>query len=421
MSQKIVLLGGGSRYFESVIGELAITPELEDSSVVLYDVAQEGMRLIERAGRRILEERGAGLTLTSTTELPRALEGADVAISSIGVHGPGGVWHKMDSDVCARFGIIHTTGDTIGPSGLSQGLRIIPIYLEIARAMEKYCPDAVLLNHSNPMAPICRAINKYTRIRVIGYCHNIAAEIEWYGEVLGVNPDELEALIAGPNHMSWLLALHHKGRDVYPELKRRIIEAEPQPTHMFTREVLRLLDLCPIGGDRHIVEFFPHARKATRPEELEYGMPWRSDTMRERQARDADKTHDELRLRAEGTLPPLAPDTLSPEAMGEQIRAVVLGHERLHYVNAPNEGAVPNLPPWAVLDLRALVGSFGARPLYVGELPPQAARWSLHHMARWNRSSTRSSKRRKTGLPASAGAKGDAGQRSSARRRCRGL
>jgi len=378
MKRKIVLLGGGSFYFEQVIGELATTPELAGCSVVLYDVDPKRMGLVRRAGQRIMAAVGAKLKLTATTDLARALDGADFAISSIGVHGPGQRWHKIDVDVCARFGIVHTTGDSVGPSGVSQGLRIIPAYLDVARQMKRYCPDAVLLNHSNPMGPICRAVIKATGIHTIGYCHNVAHETTWFAKVLGVPAEELEVKAAGPNHILWLLAIRHQGRDVYPELRRRILAAAPEPTRTFAREVLDLFGLYPIAGDRHIVEFFPHARIATKPDELLYGMQWRSDMIREGAlARELSKEPSKLQLRAEGKEPPAVPTGVSPESMGEQIRSLALGIEKLHYVNTPNRGAVTNVPDWAVIELKAAVSSRGATPLFVGELPPQAARWSL--------------------------------------------
>ena len=381
MKRKIVLLGGGSHYFERVIGELALMEELAGCSVVLYDVDKERMSLIRRAGKRIINEVGAKLKLSATTELARALDGADYAISSIGVHGPGGRWHMLDQEVCGRFGIVHTTGDTVGPAGLSQGLRIIPIYHKIAQKMRKYCPDVILLNHSNPMAAICRAVTKYSGITTIGYCHNVAGDTRWFANLLGCEPDELEVSAAGPNHMVWLLGVRHKGKDVLPDLKRRILNGKPEPRHTLQREILGLLDVFPIGGDRHIIEFYPHAREVTKPEDLKYGMRWRKETIEEgRLARELSSEPSEIDLRAAGKLPPAVPKQLSPESMGEQIRALALGREKIHYVNTPNRGAVPNLPDWAVLELKSIVGSNGARPIAAGELPPQAARWSLNHI-----------------------------------------
>jgi len=375
---KIVLLGGGSLYFESVIAEIATTPELHGSRVVLYDIDARRMDLIRRVGERISAKTGSELAISATGQLGRALDGADFAIASIGVHGPKATWHKQDSDVAAQFGIIHTTGDTVGPGGLSQGLRIIPIFVHIARNMEKYCPQAILLNHSNPMGPICRSVRKYTKIHVIGYCHNVAADIHYFGRVLDVPPEELQVTAAGCNHMMWLLGIAHRGKDVYPTLKRKILKTRSQTSHVFAREILEMFDLFPIGGDRHMVEFFPHSRLATSPKRIPYGLTWRSEAIRRnRLSREISKQPEEIELKAAGKKEPWIPDTISPEAMGLQIKAMTYGPQKIHFVNVPNARAVPNLPEWAVIETKAAVGIGGATPLVVGELPPQAARWTL--------------------------------------------
>ena len=379
LKRKITLLGAGSLYFETVIAEIAQMKELAGCSVAMYDIDKRRMDMVRRAGGYILKATKAKIKLTATTDLARALDGADYAISSIGVHGPNTRWHQLDSKVSARFGIIHTTGDTVGPAGLSQGLRIIPIYVKIARQMKKYCPEVILLNHSNPMSPICRAITKSSGIKVIGYCHNAYGAINWFSEILKVPKLELETVIAGPNHMNWLLAIRHNGRDVYPELKRRIMEQKNPPVgRILTKEMLELFDLVPVGGDRHMIEFYPHARRATTPDNLEYGLVWRSKRIDEGVlAREINKEPTEFELRATGKLPPKIRKEVTPESMGEQICALALGREKSQYVNVPNRGAVTNVPDWAVIELKAVIGSHGARPIFVGELPPQAARWSV--------------------------------------------
>ena len=374
---KIALLGGGSLYFESVLGEIAVTPELDGSELVLFDVDAKRMELMRRVGVRVVEKTNTSLTVKSTLKLAEALDGTDFVIASIGVHGPNASWHKADSDAAAKLGIIQTTGDTVGLSGLSQGLRIVPIFVQIAKQMEKYCPDAILLNHSNPMSVICRAVTKYSRIRAIGYCHNVAAGVRYFARVLDVKPETLQVTVAGPNHCVWLLGIRHNGRDVYPLLKKRMA-AQPAPKgQVFAQEVLDLFGLYPIGGDRHIIEFFPHARRATKTKNIPYGLRWRSDMIRDNtMKRELSKEPAEIVLKAAGKKPVYIPETLSPEAMGQQIRAMVYGPEKIHIVNLPNQGAVPNLPDWAVLELQSTVGMTGARPIFVGDLPPQAARWS---------------------------------------------
>lgn len=375
---KIVLLGAGSLFFEGVILEISRTPELHGADLVLHDIDVSRMTLIEQVGRRISDHFKAGLNISATLDRARALDGADVAIASIGVHGPAQQWHRQDVEAAGKFGIMQTTGDTVGPSGICQGLRIIPIFVDIAQDMERYCPGAYLLNHSNPMGPICRAVTKTSSVPVIGYCHNVAGGMRTFARVLEVDHTELDVVVAGVNHMVWVLGMRHRGEDVYPEFRKRFLSAPPEPTRMFTRELFELTGLYMVGGDRHIIEFFPQARKADKPTNIPYAMDWRSDMIQKKMLNnELTKDSAELSKRASGEIPLIIPKELSPEAMGLQIKALLLGPDKVHVVNVTNAGAVSNIPPWALIELKSVVGPHGARPVAVGELPTVASRWTL--------------------------------------------
>jgi alpha-galactosidase/6-phospho-beta-glucosidase family protein len=375
---KIAYIGAGSHFFESVSLELSQTPELCGATIALFDIDQNTAQLIASVSRRYSEHYGGNLKFEVCRNLAQALDGADAVISSIGVHGPLQEWHRRDVEAVADFGIMQTTGDTVGPTGISQGLRIIPPYLELAWAMERYCPDSVLLNHSNPMSAICRAISKYSKIRVIGYCHNVANALTRFSALLGVDPAQLDPIVAGVNHQVWLLSLRHRGKDVYPVLRQKLVEAAEHPDRQFTMELLQTMGLYLMGGDRHIIEFFPHARIPASPDKIGYGLKWRRDMISEKMlSEELTKNADELAKRASGEAPLILRDKLSPEAMGQQIRALKFGPDITHIVNVPNNGSVTNVPPWAVLETKCVIGQHGAQPVYVGELPPQAARWTL--------------------------------------------
>jgi alpha-galactosidase len=375
MKKKIVLLGAGSGFFRGAIGEIVVTEALADSEIVLYDIDKKTVKIMEAVARRMATEAATGMKVSSTAQLSRALDGADYALSSIGVHGPNNSYHKLDMDVAARFGIIQTTGDTVGPGGISHGLRIIPIYLKIARSMEKYCPNVVFLNHSNPMAQICRAINKYTQITCLGLCHGVQATIRYLAGVLDVPYEEVEFSIAGPNHMSWVMEIKYRGKDMYPTLKRRLPEREPEKGHIFANRLFSIFGIYPLNNDRHIIEFFPFLRETRTPEELPYQLEFRSDTLARRPTeKEAQKR---LKRLADGKDPITLPMGLSPEATGRLMAAMAKGEEYVHIVNVPNQGAVPNLPDWAVIELKAALTSKGCRPIYVGPLPIVAARWAL--------------------------------------------
>jgi alpha-galactosidase len=294
------------------------------------------------------------------------------------VHGPGQAWHKLDVEAVAGLGIMQTTGDSVGPTGISQGLRIIPPYLELARAMERCCPTAPLLNHSNPMGAICRAIRKYSRIQVIGYCHNVTNALSRFAKLLGVEASDLDALVGGVNHQVWLLSLRHRGKDVYGELRAKLRECAEHKDRLFTMELLEILGLYLMGGDRHIIEFFPHARMASRPEEIGYGLQWRKEMIEAKLlSEELTVKASELAARVDGTAPLIVLEKHTPEAMGHQIRALTQGPDMVHIVNVPNQGAIDNVPDWAVMEMKCVIGQHGARPVRVGELPAVAARWTL--------------------------------------------
>jgi alpha-galactosidase len=375
---KIAFIGGGSAFFEGVAIEIARTPELHGADIMVYDIAPEAAALIVAVGKRYSLQYESGLKFRVCRGLAEALDGADAVISSIGVHGPGQAWHKLDVEAVASLGIMQTTGDSVGPTGISQGLRIIPPYLELAGAMERYCPQSPLLNHSNPMGAICRAITKYSKIQAIGYCHNVANAITKFSRLLEVDAGELDPIVAGVNHQVWLLSLRHRGRDVYPLLRKKLSEATEHKDRLFTMELLETFGLYLMGGDRHIIEFFPHARKPVRPDEIEYQLQWRKDMIESKLlSEELTVKASELAARASGQEPLLIHEKDSPEAMGRQIRALIFGPDMVHIVNVPNQGAIDNVPDWAVMEMKCVIGQHGARPVRVGELPPAAARWTL--------------------------------------------
>jgi len=375
---KIAYIGAGSIFFETVSSEIAQIPELNGALIALYDINCDSATTIAKVGRRYSDHFGSGLQFEVCTELGKALDGADIVISSIGVHGPNQSWHKLDVEAVAALKIMQTTGDTVGPTGISQGLRIIPPYLELARAMERYCPDSILLNHSNPMGAICRAITKFSKIKVIGYCHAVANALAKFSELLNIPADEFDPIVAGVNHQTWILSLRHRGKDIYPLLRQKMAESPDIPDRRFTIELLNMMGLYLAGGDRHIIEFFPHSRIPTCPEEIGYGMQWRRDMITKNLlSEELTKSAADLSKRAEGEAQLVIRPRLSPESMGKQIRALKFGPDMVHIVNVPNNGAITNVPPWAVMEMKCIVGQHGARPAHVGELPAQAARWTL--------------------------------------------
>jgi len=368
-AKKIVLLGGGSAFFRTVIGELAITEELSGSDVVLYDTRTPQMELMARYGSRAAEQTGVKLNISYTTDLAKAVDGADFAVSSIGVSGPNRTYHELDITIPAKYGIYQTTGDTTGPGGLFAGFRSLPIFLGICREMEKRCPDVIFLNHSNPMMMICRAMIKHTGIKkVIGLCHGAQGTISYLAKVLEIPVDELDVITVGLNHLLWVTRLRHNGEDLYPALKEKLDATEPPNGQIFCKKLFDIYGYYPVNADRHIIEFYPFLLQAKSPEELPYGLRLRTKMIEEsRKSRDDTWERMSEQLKSKDPVP--LPKGLSPEAMGKLMASMSLNQHETHIVNIPNNGSVPNLPDYAIVEVQGVTDSQGFRGLYMGEIP----------------------------------------------------
>jgi len=372
-AKKIVLLGGGSAFFRTVIEEFAITEELNGSDVVFYDTQEPHMEIIAKYGSKVAQTTGMNLNITWTTDLAKAIDGADFAISSIGVSGPDRKFHELDITIPAKYGIYQTTGDTTGPGGIFAGFRSIPIFMKICREMEKRSPEVIFLNHSNPMSIICRAMIKYTGIRkFIGLCHGAQGTIDYLASVLEVPVNELDAITVGLNHMLWVTRLRHNGKDLYPTLKEKLSSIQPPEGRIFCKKLFDIYGYYPVNADRHIIEFYPFLRQAKDSESLPYNLRLRTKMIEEGR-RSRDDTWERMLSAIKGDASVNIPKTLSPEAMGKMIAAISLNRHETLIVNIPNNGSVPNLPDYAIVEVQGVTDSQGVRGLYMGELPLSVA------------------------------------------------
>jgi len=386
--KKIVCLGGGSMYFAHALADLAVVDGLAGSEITLYDIDTEKSELMAAFGQRVAERGGRGLRVRACHRLAEAVDGADFAISSIGgagasaasVYGTGA--HVQDVMIPAKYGIYQLTADTAGPGGMMMGLRSVPIYMEICREMERRCPDVILLNHSNPMAVLCRAINKYTDINAIGICHGVQNGINYSAQVLGVDPRELEVVWIGTNHYYWTIRMRHRGRDVLPELTRRVAEQkDPAMRRPFCDKLseaygYRIL----FADDSHCIEFYPFLAQLGGPEEMPYGLaehPHYFFGAKPHGEGAAPDRATQLKQYADALeqveLPEAPSDPITGEGLGVLVEAIALGRRRVHIVNIPNRGCVTNLPDHAVLEMEGVTDSCGVRGVSVGEAPPVLA------------------------------------------------
>ena len=228
---KITFMGAGSTVFaKNVLGDTLLSPHLCESEIALYDIdrkrLEESYLLIQKLNENLNHSKATVKTYLGIQERKDALRDADFVINAIQVGGydPCTI---TDFEIPKKYGLRQTIGDTLGIGGIFRALRTIPVLEDFTRDMEAVCPDAWLLNYTNPMAILTGYLQRYTNIRTIGLCHSV--QVCASGLLRGVGMDEyidkVETTIAGINHMAWLLSIRDpEGNDLYPEIKRRAFQ-----------------------------------------------------------------------------------------------------------------------------------------------------------------------------------------------------
>lgn len=377
---KITMVGAGSGFVICVARELALSETLKGSTFVLMDINPDRLSAGEKNVRQIFENEGADVSVEVTTDLDRSLDGADYVISACEVRREE-FWLK-DIEIPERHGVYQATGENGGPGGQIHALRIIGVYAEIADAMEKCCPDAWLMNFSNPMSYLCTYLNKYTKIRTLGFCHQVHGSFGVIAEQLGMAPGELEVITGGVNHFNWLMDIRRRGtsESCMEEFLEKVRNSpywnkkhEGMPRQEFTLGILKTFGAYPVGYDSHIIEYIPFFYEKSEWEEHEWES--RARTLRELIARGKEGKALEKMTLLGGQVdkPPFPRDDEHPY-YAEKPTAVIEALETntplyLDAINIVNHGSIDNLPADAVVDVPAVVVGGEARGIHVGELP----------------------------------------------------
>jgi alpha-galactosidase len=362
---RIAIIGAGSASFglASLIDAFS-TPELFGSEIVLVDIdVATGHRML-RAADRINGELHAGYRFSFTPDRRTALVGADFVILSIAIDRIA-MW-QQDFGVPKKHGIDHVLGENGGPGAVFHTLRNIPIVLDICRDVEELCPDALLINFTNPESRICLAISRYTKVKAIGLCHQIHEGVRIVSRILDRDPATLRVRACGLNHFSWFTDLRDAadGTDLYPELRRRMETFDPS-FEKLSRFMDHRFGLFPMAGDEHLGEYLPFAHEMTSTKGADFAA---SPAYRAATTKRIEDVGDPTVPLEEGLLKP------SGETAFRIIRSISTNRaETLDSVNLRNGGCIANLPPEAIVEVPALVGADGVHGLQMGALPPAIA------------------------------------------------
>ena len=378
---KIALVGGGSyQWGPKIILDVALKPELRGGTLVLHDINAEALDDMFDWGEKALNQADANLLLEKTLRVEDALEGADFVVLSISTGGLDAT--ALDLEIPAQYGVVQTVGDTVGPGGHFRALRNIPVVVEIARTMERICPDAVLLNLTNPLTALTRAVTKATSIKAVGLCHELFSTLGMLSKMFDAPEESINVRVAGVNHFIWVTDVSVRGRDVTEEAFRRISGGEAREialadsagdtdpfvnTWGFRTELCGLYGYLPAAGDRHLCEFVPGYLSDEKERERLDLRVTTVDVRRERVAADRES----VRRMVRGDEP--IPTGPSREEISDIMAAVWTGEDSVNIVNLPNAGQVRDLPLGAVVETYGTLNGTGASGIVFGELPPPVA------------------------------------------------
>ncbi len=376
---KITFMGAGSTVFaRNVLGDCMCTPALCESEIALYDIDEQRLEdsriILSAINHNVNNDRAVIKTYLGEENRKAALRDADFVVNAIQVGGydPCTI---TDFEIPKKYGLRQTIADTLGIGGIMRALRTIPVLKEFAGDMEEVCPNTLFLNYSNPMAMLTGYMQRFTKIRTVGLCHSVQVCSEKLLEGLGME-DKLEGrqeLIAGINHMAWLLEICDKeGHDLYPEIKKRAYEknhGKEKHEDMVRYEYIHHLGYYCTESSEHNAEYNPFFIKAKYPEMIEkYNIPldeyprrcinqiegWEKE--REDILKDGKITHERSREYASYIMEAVVTD--KPYKIGG---------------NVLNNGYIDNLPVDACVEVPCYIDGTGVHPVKVGRLPAQLA------------------------------------------------
>jgi alpha-galactosidase len=366
MPPRIVFIGAGSVEFtKNLLGDILTFPELATSEIVLHDIDAERLQTADAIARWTSDAVGATPTISSALDRRAALHGADYVINMIQVGGHDAT--LIDLDLPLRRGLRQTIGDTLGIGGIFRALRTIPVMLAIARDMEAECPDAWLLNYTNPMAMLCWAVYDGSSIdRVVGLCHSVQGTTRRLAELVGVPFEEVTFLGAGINHQSFILRFERDGENLYPLLDAAI-ERDPELARTVRVELYKRFGYFPTESSEHSAEYVPWFMR--HDDAIERFRIW----VNEYAQRSEDNLREYEQIRAALATGEGFEIDRSLEYASLIIHSIETGTERVVYGNVRNSGLIENLPEGCCVELPCLVDRAGVQPTHVGVLPPQLA------------------------------------------------
>lgn len=423
---KLTMLGAGSGFTPSLVNDVLRTPGQIGGTIALVDIDEKRLSTMIRLIRKLVAQHCGSETwkVIASTDRREVMADSDYLINCIEVSGLECVHY--DNDIPLRYGIDQCIGDTIGPGGLFKALRTIPVFIDVLRDAERLCPQALVLNYTNPMNMMCLAAARTSSMAVVGLCHSVQGTSELLAEYAGVPFEEMEWNCAGINHLAWFTTLRHKGRDLYPDLKKKFAEeialayreaeqgllnlelgktaTEPSDA-LKTRDLIRK-DMCLHFGafitesSGHLSEYLPYYRKSESGRRLlrahyDGGSRFYANSWPEWRA----KVDRERLALLRGEMP------MDWERSWEYASWIIEAREKevpfriygnvMNQANGEGGSLITNLPANGCVEVACMVDRNGIHPTRYGALPPQMAAICASNMAMFDLGATAAIERSK--------------------------
>jgi alpha-galactosidase len=364
---KIVFIGAASAAFgPTVITDTCGRQDIAGATLVLVDIDEPALEVMTAWARIVNESYGSPLRIESTTDRKEALPDAQFVIVSIAIQR-NELW-KLDWEIPLKHGIKQVLGENGGPGGLSHSLRNIPLMLDIAKDMERLCPDALMMIFSNPENRLTMAVERYTSIKAVGLCPGWGDYI--VSRATNVPMDDIILMNAGLNHFAWILDMRRKntGEDLYPLFRKAAKEADPEILPL-SRHLFERYGYFPRPSDDHIGEYISYAWEFCGLHGYDFDA---ADQVRE------ERWAEILAIvNGEKAIDITPSDQAASHGIGEQSRPAMsiisgIANGRPTYIpsmNVINDGLIDNLPDWAVVEVPGVAGPDELRGVKVGPLP----------------------------------------------------
>lgn len=375
--KKFAFIGAGSVVFtRSVVRDLFTFPAFEDCEICLMDINSERLEYIRRCCEKIKDAMGVKATITATESRAEALTGADGVVCTV-FNGDIDIW-RYDIEIPKKYGVDVNIGDTRSVSGIFRAARNIPLMLEICHDIERYCPNAVFLNYTNPMSMLCKAMQSQTKVNVTGLCHSVQGTIAMLAEWIDKPVDEITYLCAGVNHQAFYTQFQWNGKDAYPLLREKLKDPAFWNKELVRNEMFKRFGYYVTESSGHNSEYnywfrkrpdlvekycSPHDGSNWNPGEYAYSLNLRIEKL------------STWRKDFEDWIQNTPVDHKRGQEYAAEIFNSIIGDGKPFQFNGNvlNHGSIENLPYDACVEVPVVSSRFGFRQTVVGKLPDEVA------------------------------------------------